>query len=228
MSSRILGTRVPAHFPPDGSVSVMIFGEAPGPRGADKSRIPFFGDRAGLPVYEALVAAGRCVLPAPVGELEWDGAALRRERITPMMVDTALSNAYPVCPTDDGETFRAPTRAELTSATNVRRLKRELAEARERGLSTIVVLGKAADWMLGTHLGLRAGTDVGYHDIIHPSPLGLLNLKRREGRPDMRMADLQQLWMDKFRLLLPAVAAGAQVGGGGRPRRTANRRSRTD
>ena len=43
-NGRILGTRVPARFPTKGPVSVLIFGEAPGPNGADKSGIPFFGD----------------------------------------------------------------------------------------------------------------------------------------------------------------------------------------
>lgn len=184
----------------------MVFGEAPGPRGADKSRIPFWGDRSGELVYQALVDAGRCEVPRPIDELEWDGAALRRAAFEPRLIDTALSNAYVRCPTSDGEHFRAPTRAELTSAANVRRLRTELATARARGLRTIVVLGRHADWMLGTHLGLRDDAALAYHQVIHPSPLGLLALKRRLGDPSLRMAALQRIWCERFTALLPPVA----------------------
>ena len=55
----------------------MIFGEAPGPNGADKSGIPFFGDKAGLPVYEALMNEERCRMSKPIEGIRWDGAALR-------------------------------------------------------------------------------------------------------------------------------------------------------
>ena len=54
---RIHGLPIPALFPDSGPVSVMLFGEAPGPRGADQSGIPFWGDRAGVSVYRALEAA---------------------------------------------------------------------------------------------------------------------------------------------------------------------------
>ena len=39
---RILGTPVPALFPAKGPVGALIYGEAPGPNGADKSGIPFW------------------------------------------------------------------------------------------------------------------------------------------------------------------------------------------
>ena len=54
--SRIVGEPVPPCFPEAGHVRVLCIGEAPGPRGADKSGVPFFGDRAGAPLYRALVA----------------------------------------------------------------------------------------------------------------------------------------------------------------------------
>ena len=74
---RILGTRVPALFPAKGPVSALVYGEAPGPNGADKSGIPFFGDRAGRPLYEALEEEARCRFTRPIDDVRWDGAALR-------------------------------------------------------------------------------------------------------------------------------------------------------
>lgn len=198
---RILGTRVPPLFPASGLVSVMVFGEAPGPNGADKSRIPFFGDRAGKPVYDALVEEGRCRYTKPLDGVRWDGTALREAGTRPVLTDTGLSNAYPVCPTDDGHRFRAPTKAELSSPANVRRVRAELAKARRRGLCAVVVLGRTADWLLGTHLGLREEPDLAYHQITHPSPLGLMGMARRAGK-GVRVSVMKEQWMREFKRML--------------------------
>lgn len=179
----------------------MIFGEAPGPNGADKSRIPFFGDRAGKPVYDALAEEERCRYTKPLDGIRWDGTALKAAGVRPILTDTALSNAYPVCPTDDGHHFRAPSRAELSSSTNVRRVRAELAKARRRGLRSIVVLGRTADWLLGTHLGLRGDPDVAYHQITHPSPLGLMSMAKRAGK-GVRVSDMKAQWMREFTRML--------------------------
>ena len=200
-SGRILGTRVPALFPTSDSVSVMIFGEAPGPNGADKSGIPFFGDRAGKPAYDALVEEERCRYAKPIEGVRWDGAALKAAGVRPILEDTALSNAYPVCPTDDGQHFRAPTKAELSSPANVRRIRSELAKARRRGLRTVVVLGRVADWLLGTHLGLRDDPGIVYHQITHPSPLGLMWLARRAGK-GVRVSAVKAQWMRDFKRMI--------------------------
>jgi len=104
---------------------------APGPNGADKSGIPFFGDRAGRPLYEALEEEARCRFTRPIDDVRWDGAALRAAEIRPIVSDAALSNAYQICPTDDGEHFRAPSKAELSSPENVKRMRSELAKARK-------------------------------------------------------------------------------------------------
>ena len=179
----------------------MIFGEAPGPNGADKSRIPFFGDRAGKPMYDALVEENRCRFTKPVDDLRWDGAVLRAAGARPILTDTALSNAYNVCPSDDGEHFRAPTKAELSSAPNARRVRAELVKARKRGLETVIVLGRTADWLLGTHLGLRDDDDIAYHQITHPSPLGLMGMARRAGK-GVRVSAMKAQWMREFRRML--------------------------
>jgi hypothetical protein len=199
--ARILGTRVPALFPPSGSVSVLIYGEAPGPNGADKSGIPFFGDRAGKPVYEALAAEKRCRFTRPLDDIPWNGTALKEAGVRPVLIGTALSNAYPVCPTDDGQHFRAPTKAEMSSAANVRRVRAELAKARRRGLRTVIVLGRPADWLLGVHLGLKDAEDLTYHQMVHPSPLGLMWLARRAGK-GARVSTMKEEWMRQFRSML--------------------------
>ena len=198
---RILGTRVPAIFPAKGPVGALIYGEAPGPNGADKSGIPFFGDRAGRPLYEALEAEGRCRFTRPLDGIRWDGAALREARIRPIVSDAALSNAYQVCPTDDGEHFRAPSKAEMSGAENLKRVRAELAKARKRGLHTVIVLGRTADWLLGTYLGLRNDPSIAYHQITHPSPLGLMGMAKRAGK-GVRVSAMKEQWQKDFRQML--------------------------
>ena len=180
---------------------MLIFGEAPGPNGADKSGIPFFGDRAGKPVYDALIDEERCRYTKPIEGVRWDGTALKSAGARPVLTDAALSNAYPVCPTDDGQHFRAPTKAELSSPDNVRRVRAEIAKARRRGLRSVVVLGRVADWLLGTHLGLRDDPDLAYHQITHPSPLGLMGMARRAGK-GVRVSAMKEQWMREFKRMI--------------------------
>jgi len=202
-NGRILGTRVPAFFPAKGPVEALVYGEAPGPNGADKSRIPFFGDRAGRPLYEALEEEGRCRFTKPIDDVRWDGAALREAGVGVVVENVALSNAYPICPTDDGEHFRAPSKEELRSAENLRRVRAEIAKARRRGLTTIIVLGRHADWLLGTHLGLRDDETIRYHQITHPSPLGLMGMAKRAGK-GVRVSAMKEQWKKDFRRMLRA------------------------
>jgi uncharacterized tellurite resistance protein B-like protein len=56
----------------------------------------------------------------------------------------ALGNAFNRCPTDNGATFRAPTRSELDGPENAARLTRDLAALRARGLIGVVTLGRVA------------------------------------------------------------------------------------
>lgn len=182
-------------------MSVLIFGEAPGPNGADKSGIPFFGDRAGRPIYEVLEEEGRCRFTKPLDDVKWDGVALIEAGIRPILSETALSNAYPVCPTDDGHKFRAPTKVEMSSPENVRRVRAELAKARKRGLRTVVALGRVADWLLGTHLGLEHDSQIAYHQITHPSPLGLMGMAKRAGK-GVRVSAMKEQWKADFRRMI--------------------------
>jgi hypothetical protein len=194
-AARIVGRAVPARFPAQGAVRVFCVGEAPGPRGADKSGVPFFGDRAGAPLYRALETAGACVLPPGTWALPWDGAVFVREALTPALQGVALGNAYDRCPTDDGRRFRAPSRAELESAENVARLAADLDRAHERGLRAIVALGRVASRVSASVLEAEPARWPGVELITvpHPSAQGLLSAAPDRGR-GARLADLAQAW----------------------------------
>lgn len=198
--ARIFQTVVPALFPPDGAVRVMLFGEAPGPRGADQSGIPFWGDRAGLLVYRALENAGLARVPAEAYG-DWDGARFRELGLLPVLHGAALSNAFPSCPTKDGHSFRAPTDRELKSEENLVRLRQELSRAQERcaGPLRVITLGKRAQFLFGSLLNMP-GLDL--QSLPHPSAQGLLQDAPGKGK-GLRLADLQVAWEARlFNLLV--------------------------
>lgn len=194
-SPRIRGIAVPARLPDSGPVHALCVGEAPGPRGADKSGVPFFGDRAGLPLYRALVAAGACTLPDPVFDGPWDGARFAALGWVPSLRGVALANAFDRCPSNDGVKFRAPTRSELESPTNLDRLGAECAAARARGLRAVLALGAVAARTMQT-LAARAPelfTGITILPLPHPSAQGLLSAAPDRGR-GARLADLAAAW----------------------------------
>lgn len=199
---RIFQTAVPPLFPRDGAVRVLLLGEAPGPRGADQSGIPFWGDRAGRPVYRALVAAGLARVPEAAW-LEWDGARFREEGLRPEVREVALSNAFPSCPTSDGEHFRAPTDAELRSEANQARLRAELAQAAERcpGTLRVLTLGRRAAWLLER---LEGGPAFELHALPHPSAQGLLQAAPGKGK-GLKLADLEGEWEIRLRELVASA-----------------------
>jgi uracil-DNA glycosylase len=221
---RIVGGAVPARFPEQGDVRVLCVGEAPGPRGADKSGVPFFGDRAGAPLYRALEAAGACVLPPGTWALPWDGAVFAREVLTPTLRGVALGNAYDRCPTDDGRRFRAPSRAELESPENVARLSADFDRAQARGLRVIVALGRVASRVCASVLGASVLDASVLHEargatparwpgvqlvtVPHPSAQGLLSAAPDRGR-GARLADLAQAWEHDLVQILRRALEGA-------------------
>jgi len=169
----------------------MLFGEAPGPRGADQSGIPFWGDRAGVLVYRALEAAGLAQVPREAYP-RWDGAAFRDSGLRPELRGSALSNAFPHCPSRDLQTFRAPTDAELRSPANLDRLRGELGAAAERcpGTLRVITLGRRAQWIFQHLEGAPAYQ---LHGLPHPSAQGLLQAAPGKGK-GLKMADLQREW----------------------------------
>ena len=198
-TTRIRGQAVPARFPEAGPVSVMLFGEAPGPRGADQSGIPFWGDGAGITVYRALAAAGRAEVPAAAWEA-WDGARFRALGLAPRLRGTALSNAFPACPTKDGERFHAPTNKDLLAPANLARLGAELAQAAAGGSSPlrVIAFGKRAEWVLSR---LPEAPPFELHALPHPSAQGLLQAAPGKGK-GLRLEDLRAAWEARLGALL--------------------------
>ena len=192
-NTRLRGGPVAARFPESGPVEIVIYGEAPGPRGADQSRVPFWGDGAGIPLYRALVRAGRAVVPDTAWE-PWDGARLRDEGLWPILRGVALSNAFPECPTDDGQKFRSPKKGELTSTANVERLGVELDLAKQRGASRVITLGRCAAMTLEGPAAKRGLELVAFP---HPSSQGLLMSAPGKGR-GLKLADLRTAWEERL------------------------------
>jgi len=195
-ATRIRGTPVPPLLPAAGPVSVLLVGEAPGPRGADKSGVPFFGDAAGAPLYSALASIGAVQLPSEVHGLPWDGTAFASAGLRPVAHGIALGNAFDRCPTDDGQRFRAPSRAELEGDENVRRLVRELDALVARGLCGLVTLGRVATRTMDVVLSHHPRPSLIRRAVPHPSAQGLLSMAPNRGK-GARMADLQQAWREQ-------------------------------
>jgi hypothetical protein len=196
---RIHGLPVPALFPDSGEVQVMLFGEAPGPRGADQSGIPFWGDKAGILVYRALAAVGRAAVP-PAAWDPWDGARFKAEGLVPRLKGTALSNAYPACPTDDGDHFRAPSQKDLLAPANLARLVQELTKAAGSGGGAlrVIAFGKRAEWILGR---LPRAPAFDLHALPHPSAQGLLQGAPNRGK-GLKLEDLRTEWVARLSRLL--------------------------
>lgn len=189
----IRGNPVPAFFPEAGPVHSLIFGEAPGPRGADRSGIPFWGDGAGLPLYRALVRAGCAHVPEAAWR-PWDGARFVAAGMRPVLTGVALSNAFPCCPTNDGRKFRAPTRSELFAPGNLGRLQEELSQARLRGATQVLTLGRCARETLAP---LTEKAALRLIALPHPSAQGLLSDAPDRGK-GARLADLQAAWEERL------------------------------
>ena len=208
--ARILGAPVLPLLPSTGAVRVLIVGEAPGPRGADKSGVPFFGDAAGKHLYLALRKLGAAGLPDSVDEIKWDGARLCAAGYRPIANQVSLTNAFDRCPTDDGRKFRAPTRDELEGEPNTARIRGEIDALRRRGLTGIVTLGKVATRTMQRVVAEFYADAIAVHALPHPSAQGLLSMAPNRGR-GARMADLQTAWMEQCMGAIRAAGFDATV-----------------
>ena len=197
-SGRIRGVAVAPLRPTDPAASIraVLVGEAPGPRGADQSGIPFFGDRAGKPLYAALADAGVLTWIGDPTSVKWDGAALAQAGIVPIVSHVVLTNAFDRCPTDDGRKFRAPSRAERESPANLGRLRHDITAAMQHGADRVCCLGKVAASVV-----LLLDMAVTVHTLPHPSAQGLLTSAPNRGK-GARMADLEAEWIHTLAALL--------------------------
>jgi uracil-DNA glycosylase len=189
---------VPALFPARGPIDAIIYGEAPGPRGADQSGIPFWGDRSGRPLYRALSAAGMAEV-APLAWDHWDGAELARLRLRPKLARVALSNAFPRCPTRDNQRFCAPSRGQLNDPSNLARITAEIDRAARRcdNQLRVIALGRAAEHVLEKVASPR----ITLHGVPHPSAQALLSTAPNHGK-GMSLADLAARWESELVHLL--------------------------
>lgn len=208
---RILGTPVPLLLPTSGPVHVLILGEAPGPRGADKSGIPFFGDAAGRHLYTVLQRLEAAQLPPEIDELPWDGAEFTARGLAPAVLGIALGNAWNRCPTDDGASFRAPLRSELESPANFTRLTRDITQLQARGLRGIVTLGRVATRTIDSLFKKHPQPTLARRALPHPSAQGLLSMAPNRGK-GAKMADLQEAWMLRCQFTLIQAGFPAPVG----------------
>jgi uracil-DNA glycosylase len=174
----------------------VLVGEAPGPRGADQSGIPFFGDRAGKPLYAAMRDAGVLQWIGNPDGVPWDGAALIAAGVRPVVSHVLLTNAFDRCPTDDGQRFRAPSRVERESDANLARLRADIDLAMARGADRVCCLGKVAASVVGL-----LGLPITIHALPHPSAQGLLTSAPDRGK-GARMADLEAQWIATLAALL--------------------------
>ncbi len=193
---RIVGAAVLPLLPREGPVYVLLLGEAPGPRGADKSGVPFFGDAAGKHLYAVLRRMHAVALPASIDALPWDGATFAAAGLAPVARGVALGNAFDRCPTENGTTFRAPNRAELEGEENISRLTRELVMLRARGLRGIVTLGRVAMKTMDVLLTRTPMDGLVRRAMAHPSAQGLLSMAPDRGR-GAKMVDLIDAWQAK-------------------------------
>ena len=200
-SRRIDGTRVVPLVPEQGPVHVFIVGEAPGPRGADKSGIPFFGDAAGEHLYALLTHMGAATMPTECAALPWDGAVFAAHGLAPQLHGVALGNAYNQCPTSDGVRFRAPTRAELESDENMARIRTELHTLMSRGLSGVLTLGRVATRTMDLACSTPEFASLVRRAVPHPSAQGLLSMAPDRGR-GARMEELKREWQERCRAAL--------------------------
>lgn len=195
-ANRIVGDAVTPLVPASGEVRVFVVGEAPGPRGADKSRIPFFGDAAGEHLYRLLVELDAAELPAACVTLPWDGSVFAQHALRPVVFGVAIGNAFDRCPTDDGMRFRAPTRVELEGPDNIERIRNELRMLSSRGLVGVVTLGRVATRTLDRVTETSEFAHLARRSVPHPSAQGLLSMAPDRGR-GARMDELKRQWMER-------------------------------
>ena len=223
---RILETVVPARFPESGPVIALIVGEAPGPRGADKSQHPWWGDEAGKLLLKGLYKAGLFRSVSVRGEIgglfdlgqpeivrvepdfdsfpllrPWSGERFAREGILPVLEGVALTNAWAKCPTKTGESFHRPTEKQMAGAENVERMAAEAEQARLRapdGVLCVVALGTAAGWLLGDHMNVAKQAGVVLVRLPHPAPQGILSWRRKLGNTQT-VPEVRDLWVEELR-----------------------------
>lgn len=140
--------RVVRYFPRGHRPALLLVGEAPGPRGADRTGYPFWGDDSGLDLYGLIGALG--LFDAPF--TPWK----RRADLTgtsPPPGRYAITNACPQMPLLPDGGFCAPEPARLDA--EAARLREELQALAPR---VVLTCGKAAAYTLSRASLLEGST----------------------------------------------------------------------
>lgn len=130
--------RVVAYFPREKRPELLIVGEAPGPRGADRTGYPFWGDDSGLELYGLVGALGLFDEPFVPWKRRADLTGTR-----PPRGRYAITNACPQMPLAPDGGFCAPEPARLD-----REAVRILEELRELAPRAVLACGRAAAFAL--------------------------------------------------------------------------------
>lgn len=194
----------------EGMTRTLIVGEAPGPLGADKTGVPFWGDKAGKLLWKTLWEMGETIIPADLAEPtesgiplwldQWSKLAKFYEQAEkegqplgfPRLKTISLMNAYPLCPTKDGIRLSNPTKAMLTSPDNRLWFMEQVEPLLHANVSLrIITLGNAAKTMC-------EGFNLAFEPLPHPSFHSLLNMAPRRGA-GAKLKPLQDEWCKTFR-----------------------------
>jgi uracil-DNA glycosylase len=144
----LYSSRVVPCFAGSRTPKLLLVGEAPGPRGANRTGFPFWGDDSGLALYGLIEELG--LLHAPLGR--WKrGADLSGTQPPPG--DYAITNACPQMPLLADGGFCAPEPERLVS--EAPRIASELATFAPQ---VVLSCGKAAAFALANaskHLGIE-------------------------------------------------------------------------
>lgn len=156
--------RIVHYFSPSSAPSLLLIGEAPGPKGADRTGYPFWGDDAGLLLYELVGSLGLFDEPFT----PWQrGADL--SGTTPPTGRYAITNSCTQMPIGSDGKFRAPSKSRLDL--EAQRLLEEIKTIQPK---LVLACGKPAAYTLA-----RAALT---ENVATPAPLAMpfsrINLKQ--------------------------------------------------
>ncbi|HCF56742.1 MAG TPA: hypothetical protein DFS52_01935 [Myxococcales bacterium] len=131
-------TRYVRYFPREPSPWLLVVGEAPGPRGADRTGYPFWGDDSGLEIYGLIASLGLLSEPFTPWKRRADLTGTR-----PPLGRYCITNACPRMPLAEAGGFTAPEPARLKSEAG--RIAEEILELKPR---VVLACGRAAVFTL--------------------------------------------------------------------------------
>lgn len=130
--------RVVSYYPRSPKPALLVIGEAPGPRGANRTGYPFWGDDCGLQLYRLVGELGLLDEPFTPWQLGIDLSGTQ-----PPSGCYAITNACPQMPVRDSGRFCAPAPSRLDAEA-----PRLLDEMRTLQPKVVIACGKSAAYTL--------------------------------------------------------------------------------